>query len=114
MSRRIEYLQTAIANEEVFRNILNDLKTNRASRPMGIYVPEDIDTSLGLEELYKKYSEGNRRGIFTISGFRIEDNIAIFRFEDVAFLSGGGASLKYNVYDDKTVKYLEPEFVMMS
>lgn len=32
------YYQIARENEEVFRNVLRDLKANRAKRPMGSYV----------------------------------------------------------------------------
>ena len=45
-----KYYQTARENEEVFRNILRDLRDNRAIRPMGEYVPENLETEIELEK----------------------------------------------------------------
>ena len=108
-----DYLQVAKNNEAVFRNILRDLRDNRKQRPMGIYVPEDLETEAELEIIFEKYSSGNRYGIFTITDFVVEDEVATIGLEDIAALSGGGASLIYSVNGD-TVKYLKPEIVMMS
>ncbi|MFA6227710.1 MAG: hypothetical protein WC668_00815 [Patescibacteria group bacterium] len=107
------YLQTAKDNEAVFRSILRDLRDNRTVRPMGLFVPEDLDTEAELEKLFAKYSSGNRYGIFTITNFQVKEGFATIAFQDIAFLSGGGASLKYSV-DGNDVQYLEPEFTMMS
>ena len=107
------YFQSAKDNEMVFRNVLRDLRDNRAQRPMGRYVPEDLETEAELETIFEKYSSGARYGVFTIINFVVNKGVATIAFEDVACLSGGGASLKYSV-KDSAVEYLEPEYTMMS
>lgn len=107
------YFQVAKDNEGVFRNILRDMKDNREQRPMGFYVPKDLETEAELETIFGKYSSGDRFGIFTITDFIIEDDVATIEFEDLAVLSGGGAELRYSVNGD-AVKYLGSGFVMMS
>lgn len=108
-----DYLQVAKNNEVVFRSILRDLRENRTQRPNGFYVPEDLETEIELESIFEKYSLGRRYGIFTITDFVVEDGIAIIRFEDIAFLSGGGAGLKYSVKGD-VVEYLGQEYIVLS
>ena len=58
---------------------------------------------------------GTRYGIFTITNFRVDsaNGTAVIGFEDVACLSGGGASLKYRIKED-VIEYTEPEYTMMS
>jgi len=114
MFKLIGYLPIAVENEGVFRNILRDLKLNKSKRPGGTYVPNDLDTESSLDEIFKKYSEGNRMGIFTITGFEIQGTTATIRFEDIAPLSGGGTSLKYIFKENKNVEYLKSEFTIMS
>ncbi|MBS3116108.1 hypothetical protein J4421_00775 [Candidatus Woesearchaeota archaeon] len=110
-----DYYQTARKNEEVFRNVLRDLRDNRGKRPMGIYIPEDLKTEVSLDEIFQQYSEGQRMGRFTITSFsRPEKTRATIGFRDVAPLSGGGAELEYLVNDDNSVKYEKPGFTMMS
>ena len=101
-----DYYQTARENEAVFRNMLKDLRDNRENRPMGIYVPKDLETEAELDGLFEKYSEGHRQGRFTILNFKkpTEDSASI-SFEDVAILSGGGAELEYKVNEDNSVEY---------
>jgi hypothetical protein len=112
-----DYLNTAKENEAVFRSILRDLKNNRKTRPMGMYVPESLQTEAPLEEIFRLYSEGRRYGIFSICDFGIErvgnETFAIISFQDVACLSGGGATLRYAV-NNKEASYLKAEGVMMS
>ena len=64
-----DYQGVARQNEAVFGNVLRDLKSNRERRTAGMYIPEDLDSEAPLEEIFKKYSEGQRRGIFTILDF---------------------------------------------
>ena len=110
-----DYLQIARENEEVFRNVLRDLRDNRGKRPMGIYVPEDLETEASLDEIFQQYSEGQRMGRFAITSFsRPEKTRAKLGFEDVAPLSGGGAKLEYLVNDDNSVKYDKPSCTIMS
>ena len=109
------YLDIAKQNEAVFRSILRDLKENRDKRPMGHYIPTDLDTESPIDELFKKYSKGDRFGIFTITGFDIKDNKAIISFRNIAVMSGGGAVLGYSI-NNKTgsAKYIKKLFSMMS
>lgn len=110
-----DYYQTAKENESVFRNILRDLKSCRKERPMGTYIPEDLDTEANLEEIFKKYSEGNRYGRFTILNFlRPNRNLAVISFEDIAFLSGAGAELEYLIRQDDSIEYKRQTSVWMS
>ncbi|MBN2454513.1 hypothetical protein JXB11_03125 [Candidatus Woesearchaeota archaeon] len=110
-----DYYETARENEEVFRNVLRDLRDNRGKRPMGMYVPEDLETEASLDEIFQKYSEGQRMGRFTIDSFsRPEKTRATISFRDVAPLSGRGAELEYLVNDDNSIKYDKPGFTMMS
>lgn len=109
------YYQAARENEAVFRNLLRDLRDNRAKRPMGAYVPENLETEIELDEIFKKYSEGLRYGIFTITDFTRPDKAkATIGFEDIATLSGGGAELEYLVKEDNSVEYQKPVSTMMS
>lgn len=113
MQIRPDYLSVAKANETMFRNILRDLKANRRNRPGGRYVPQDLETEAPLDEIFAKYSLGKRYGIFTICDFEVSDEIAVIHFQDIAILSGGGASLVYSISGDEA-QYLRPELVMMS
>jgi len=109
MFGQCDYFETARANEAVFRNILRNLaKGNRA------YVPRNLETELPLEELFDKYSRGNRYGIFTITDFRISSTgVAVISYEDIATLSGGGATLSYKISGEQ-VTYAGVECVVMS
>ncbi|MDO8408156.1 MAG: hypothetical protein Q7S95_02890 [bacterium] len=107
------YFEAARTHEAIFRNVLRDMKTNKQKRPMGIFIPEDLDTESSLEAIFEKYSKGERYGTFTISDFAIEGDVASIQFQDIATLSGGGAGLVYNVFGD-TVTYQKLSFVMMS
>jgi hypothetical protein len=114
MFERINYYQTARENEKIFRNILRDLKENREHRGGWLFIPCDIDAESSLEELFHKYSKGNRYGIFTITDFtRPKKRSAKISFEDSACLSGGGATLEYKVNEDNSVKYKKAESVFM-
>jgi len=111
MYQGINYYQTARENEEVFRNILRDLKENRERRP---FIPGDLDTESNLDEIFQKYSEGNRYGIFTITNFtRPKRRSATISFNDSAMLSGGGATLEYRVERDNSVRYKKLESLFM-
>lgn len=109
------YYQTARENEAVFRNVLRDLRDNRMRRPMGAYVPENLETEIGLDEIFKKYSKGTEYGRFIITDFTRPDKAkAIIGFQDIATLSGGGAKLEYLIKEDNFVQYQKPVFTMMS
>jgi hypothetical protein len=101
-----DYRETVKENEVVFRNVLTDLRDNRAQRPLGSLVPEDLKTDLPLEELFEMYSAGRRYGIFTICNFeRPQPDSAKLIFENVTMMSGGGAELEYFVKEDDSVEY---------
>lgn len=108
-----DYRTTAQENELVFRNILRDMKHNRGERPGGQYIPDDLETDATIEDFFKKYSTGNRYGIFTITDFsRPSKKSAFIAFKDVAFMSGGGAKLEYIVKPDASVKFRDSGFFM--
>ena len=104
------YLEDAKKHEEVFRGIL---------RSVG--VEEEGQT---LDEIYTKYSEGNRYGIWTILDFRkgpsddlwakLSENEALFASQDIATLSGHGRVDKYKVKQDNSVEYDSNITVWMS
>jgi len=97
------YLDDAKKYEEVFRNILRSLDK------------EELDLELQLEEIYKKYSTGNRYGIWTILDFRkgpfdslsvkFSENEVLFASQNIAFLSGHGRIDKYRVKENNSVEF---------
>ena len=109
------YYEIARENEPVFRGILRELKKNREQRPGGCYVPPDLDTESSLEEIFQKYSEGNRFGKFTIKDFtRPNKESATIFFQDVAVLSGGGAELEYRVNENNSVEFRQARMAFQS
>ena len=111
----INYFRVARENEHVFRNVLRDLKNNRAQRPMGICIPEDLETEVPLEVIFEKYSRSIRYGRFTVTNFVINGRSVSIAFENVAMLSGGGASLLYAMNDnDGGVEYRERKYMFLS
>jgi hypothetical protein len=76
------YLETAKQHESAFRAILTYLKVNHQS--------------LTLDEIYEKYSTGDRDGIWSILDFYIKDSEYYLIQEDITFLSGYGRRDKYN------------------
>lgn len=95
-----QYYECARENENIFRAVLRDLRGRKEP-----FVPGNLDTESGLEDIFKKYSGGNRYGIFTILDFRVSEKEATISFEDVATLSGGGANIKYKIKEDSSVEY---------
>lgn len=100
MNRR-RYLEDAKKHEEVFRNILRSRKVK--------------EEGLTLEEIYKRYSEGDRYGKWTILDFRrgpfghlgikLSENEALFASQDMAALSGDGSVAKYIVKQGNSVEF---------
>ncbi|MCK4647667.1 hypothetical protein KAT24_01925 [Candidatus Pacearchaeota archaeon] len=118
-----DYYLIARENEEIFRNILKDLRENREERPMGEYIPKDLKTELSLDETFVRYSKRNGKltrmisimGGFTITNFtRPNKSKATIEFQNIAPLSGGGAELEYLIKKDKSVKYKKPTSIMRS
>lgn len=90
--RKENYLSEALKNEKVFKMILNHWH-----KP----------TDLSVEELYSKYSEGDRYGIWTILGFKeVSPNVFEFAQEDIACLSGSG-SVDYWTIENDELKYVK-------
>ena len=90
MKRQYDYLITAQKNEIAFRLILDKCK-----------VPHK---DLSVEEIYKKYSTGDRYGIWTILSFvEINENLFEFSSEDVATMSGGGRTDRFKLEGDKII-----------
>ncbi len=119
-----DYYLIARENEEIFRNVLKDLRENRAERPMGEYIPEGLETELLLDEIFDKYSKRDRKseipasliGGFTITNFTRPNNKSkvTIEFQDIAPLSSGGAELEYLIKKDKSVKYKKLVSIMRS
>jgi hypothetical protein len=106
--------ETAREYEEIFRAILRDLKMNRDERPMGCYVPKNLETEASLGIIMAKYTTGEEGyGIFTILDFDVNEGEAMIKFSKIACLSGGGATLIYNI-EGKEVKYSRPRFIIRS
>jgi len=100
------YYQTAIENEFIFRNLLRDLRDNRLERPMGDYIPQNLETELEIFDIFEKYSQGERDGKFTITDFqRPIKYLAIIEFQNITTLSSGGARLRYLTKADFSVEY---------
>ena len=105
----INYYQTARENEEVFRNVLRDLRDNRQKRPQGRYISQDLETEVELDKIFQRYSKGIRNGKFTITNFtKVDKAKVIIEFQDIATISGGGAELEYLVKEDNSVQYEKP------
>ena len=77
--------------------------------------PEDLDFNAPLEEIFQKYSQGNRNGKFTILNFKkgpfeqlesLAENEVLISVEDIAPLSGSGYTLKYKIKPDNSVEYV--------
>jgi len=82
------YIKNAKTDEAAFRLILDKFKIN--------------DKDLSIEEIYSKYSEGDRYGIWTITNFEKKDvNIFEFSYEDIAALSGIGSTNLYTIEDNE-------------
>jgi hypothetical protein len=107
------YVAVAQAHEAVFRAILRDIKAHPRDRRTMCVIPKDLDTDAPIEHLFRKYSEGVRTALFTISDFTVADDRATISVEDVAPLSGAGATLEYAIRADK-VEYLRQKSVFLS
>jgi len=104
-----KYFDCARENEMIFRSILKDIKS-RVS-----ICPKDLDSDKSLEEIFQKYSQGNRHGKFTILDFKkgpierlenLTEDEALIDIENVTCLSGNGYSLKYKIKSDNSAEYV--------
>ncbi len=105
-----DYRPIAKANEEVFRNILRDIKKNSSERFFGKIVPEDLQTELPIDELYELYSAGDREGKFTIKHCTIAEGQIWFAFEQEWNRREKGAQLHYNIVGTE-VHYTGPAVI---
>ena len=113
-----DYKRTAEQHEELFRNVLRDMKQRCEICPEGFNPDEPID------RIFERYSTGDRFGRFTICDFAVGPNSeglvelteqeALIDVEDIARMSGYGYSLVYEVQKDKSVKFDRIESVRMS
>ena len=55
-----KYLSIARQNEKIFKAILQDLREHKQERPLGCLIPLNLDAESTIEEIYEKYSLGNR------------------------------------------------------
>jgi hypothetical protein len=82
------YIQAAKDNEIIFRMILDKFNVEHKD--------------LSIDEIYTKYSEGRRYGIWTILKFEEkEPNVFEFSNENIAALSGIGRTDLWTIEDDK-------------
>lgn len=110
------YLDHARMHEEIFRNVLKDINKN--------FVKEGIDLKAPLEEIFQKYSAGDRYGKWTILDFKrgpynchilqINKNEAIISYQNIAILSGSGQIDKYLINPDDSVIYKSTVFSWIS
>ena len=105
-----DYRPVAIAHEEVFRNILRDLKQNSRDRAGGTIIPLDLNTEAPLEEIYDTYSAGDREGKFTIKHCVIEEGRVWFAFELISDRREKGAQLHYKI-TGTDVRYTGPAVI---
>ncbi|MDP3026392.1 MAG: hypothetical protein Q8N63_01695 [Nanoarchaeota archaeon] len=113
-----DYKRTAEQHEQLFRNILGDMKQRC------VICPKDFNPDEPIDKIIEKYSTGNRYGRFTICDFAVGPNVgglvelaekeALIDVEDIACLSGHGYSLVYKIQEDKSVKFNRKGFVRMS
>lgn len=101
-----DYRPIATQYEEVFRNILQDMKDNREQRPMGRLIPENLPIEESIDKLFETFSTDNRYGIFTILDFQMPTSKkAIIIWKNAAPLSGAGATYNYSVREDNSVQF---------
>lgn len=87
----INYIQNAKNNEVIFRLILDEFGVKH--------------TDLSVDEIYTKFSDGNRYGIWTILNFEEkEENLFEFSCESVATMSGYSRSDLWSVKNDKMTR----------
>lgn len=95
-----KYMEAAKRHETVFRMILD------------AYGKDHKD--LSIEEVCRKYSSGDRYGIWTILDFKeVESGIYEFSEEDIALLSGYGATVLFKI-ENGEVKHLKNISVWMA
>ena len=115
---KVDYLETAREHEELFRNVLRDMR-QRSS-----ICPKDFNPDEPVEKIFEKYSTGRRYGIFTICDFAVgpvntglvelAEKEALIDVEDIACMSGHGYSLVYEFNEDDSVRFKKKTNVRMS
>ena len=129
-----DYFEDARKHEEVFRNILRDVKRKldleevemkswyqrifslkEMQEHEKIQKDKRLNPEAPLEEIFEKCSKGNRYGIWTILDFKVGpyetpqakllENEALFASEDIALLSGKGSLEKYKINKDNSVEF---------
>lgn len=93
------YTEQAKKHESAFRLILDKFQ-----------VPHK---DLTVEQIYQKYSEGQRSGIWTILDFYEKEGNFVFASEDIAFMSGRGSEEVWKIEDGKAI-HVKNEMVWMS
>ncbi|MFA5173689.1 MAG: hypothetical protein WC438_00745 [Candidatus Pacearchaeota archaeon] len=97
------YLETAIRHENIFRNILGDLKQNRNERNLGEHIPQDLKTDSNIEKIFHRYTLGDRTNKFTIEDFQVLDQSARITY---SFLESMKIHEKEdNLYNATTLEY---------
>ena len=94
------YIETAKKHETIFRMILDKFGVTHKD--------------LSIEEIYKKFSDGDRLGVWTILEFEeVRPNVFQFSSEDIAFLSGSGRTDLWTIANDE-LKHLGNIDIWMS
>jgi hypothetical protein len=112
-----DYRNVANNNEQLFRNILKDLK-----RSCGI-CPTDFNSEEPMDELFERYSSGDRYRKFTICDFvvgpnkgglvKLTDREVLIDVE-ILFARPLGYSLIYKVLDSDSIEFKRRANVRMS
>lgn len=88
---KINYLANALMHPYEFSKILEKIGFD--------------DQELTVEEIYKKYSTGDRHGKWTILNFEpMKANEFMFSCEDISILSGYGNTWKFTFEEGEIVK----------
>lgn len=113
-----DYRQDAQRNEQLFRNVLTDMQKRSE------ICPQDFNPNESIDKIFEMHSTGERYGRFTIcdfvvgphksSLFELAEGEALVDIEDMAFLSGEGYSLIYNVREDNSVRFDRVDNMRMS
>ena len=111
---RKDYLEDALANEEVFRNILKDIRYADNGRPKQSLLPKNLDVNENIYDLYLRYSSPELSNQFTISYFNIDEKgRAVIAFDNIGDLekfighAGCGVALRYLINPDNSVSFDE-------
>ena len=95
------------------QNYLVEAKKHKTEYKAILYKYKIPHQYLTIEEIYNKYSEGNRYGIWTILDFyEKEEGVFLFSNEDIEWMSGSGRIDLWKLEDGKAVHFKNESFWM--